>query len=123
MPSNTSASSHVALVLAVTFPVFPGILPYSDTTSLSMFSPSNFPVAAANSLVYTGALEQAAAPFNTSCLSQSAPVLTRPIWQCGSGYTELTERVVLLDLDFAGSFSDLHGESTARSASPTSYPC
>lgn len=71
----------------------------------------------ASCLVYAGALEQAAGPFSTSCLSQTAPVLTRPIWQCGSGYTELTERVTLLHLDFASRFSNLQGKSIARSAS------
>ena len=82
----------------------------------------SFPVDAASCLGYAGALEQAAGQFNGSCLSQTAPVLTRPIWQCGSGYTELTERVTLLDLDFASPFSDLQGKSTARSASPHCLP-
>ena len=88
-----------------------------------LFPHWSFPVDAARCLVCAGALEQAAGTFTASCLSQTAPVLTRPIWQCGSGYTELTERVTLLDLDFASPFSSLQGKSTARSASPTSYPC
>ena len=128
MPINSFASSHVALFLAVTFPAFPSILPYSGSASLSMPPPPHrffhfsFPVDAASCLGYAGALEQAAGQFNGSCLSQTAPVLTRPIWQCGSGYTELTERVTLLDLDFASPFSDLQGKSTARSASPHCLP-
>ena len=85
--------------------------------------PSSLPVDAASCLVRAGALEQSVAACNASCLSQTAPVVTKPIWQCGSGYTELTERITLLDLDFTGPFSNLQGKSIARFALPTFYPC
>ncbi|KAL3150295.1 Protein arginine N-methyltransferase 7 [Trebouxia sp. C0010 RCD-2024] len=61
-----------------------------------------------------GALEGSAEPCRSSCLSQTTPVLTKSIWQCGSGYSELTERITLLDLDFATPFSSLQAQSTAR---------
>ena len=120
-------------LLVVTFALFPSFLPYPGSALLSQaplpspltppLPPFRFPVDAASCLVHAGALEQSVAACNASCLSQTAPVLTRPIWQCGNGYTELTERVTLLDLDFAAPLSNLQGKGIARFALPTSCPC
>ena len=44
------------------------------------------------------------------------------MWQCGSGYKELTERVTLLALDFGSPFSSSQGKSIVRCALPTAYP-
>ena len=119
-------------LLVILCPVLPNSLVYSGNAPLPLppflpapprpappllpWPPCSCPAEAASCLVNAGASEQETGPCTASCLSQTAPVLTRSMWQCGNGYTELTERVTLLDLDFASPFSDLQGTSTARCA-------
>lgn len=65
----------------------------------------------------TGAVEAESGPMQAPALSQTAPVLTRSVWQCGSGYQELTERVDLLTFDFSKALAGLQGSAVARYAS------
>ena len=71
-------------------------------------------MALTGSMVYAGALEQPEGHLQAPGLSQTAPVLTRSVWQCGSGYTELTEQVTLLEFDLAQLLCSSQGRSKAR---------
>lgn len=62
----------------------------------------------------SGAIEADAGFVQAPALSQTAPVLTRSVWQCGGGYQELTERVELLELDFSRPLASLQGKALAR---------
>ena len=42
--------------------------------------------------------------------------MTRSMWQCGSGYQEVTERVDLLAFDFSKAVSDLRGTTAVTYA-------
>ena len=53
-------------------------------------------------------------PGQALALSQTAPVMTRSVWQCGSGYQELTEHVQLLKFDFSQPLASSQGSTTVR---------
>ena len=62
----------------------------------------------------SGAIKADAGSVQAPALSQTAPMLTRSVWQCGGGYQELTERVKLLELDFSQPLASLQGKALAR---------
>lgn len=66
----------------------------------------------ASALLRTGALEAEEAVCGA--VSSTAPVLTRAVWQCGGGYQELTDRVVLMHFDLTQPLRDVQGQATAR---------
>ncbi len=53
-------------------------------------------------------------PGQALALSQTAPVMTRSVWQCGSGYQELTEHVEMLKFDFSQPLASSQGNATVR---------
>lgn len=57
----------------------------------------------------TGAVEADTRPGQALALSQTAPVMTRSVWQYGSGYQELTERVEILKFDFSQPLASSQG--------------
>ena len=73
--------------------------------------------------IHAGALEQVEGTLQAPGLSQTAPVLIRSVWQCGRGYTELTERVTLLEFDFAGPLCSSQGRTSARYSFLLSQHC
>lgn len=62
----------------------------------------------------TGAVEADTRPGQALALSQTAPVMTRSVWQCGSGYQELTERVEMLNFDFSQPLASSQGSAAIR---------
>ncbi len=62
----------------------------------------------------TGAVEADTRPGQALALSQTAPVMTRSVWQCGSGYQELTERVEMLSFDFSQPLASSQGSAAIR---------
>ena len=62
----------------------------------------------------TGAIEADTRPGQALALSQTAPVITKSVWQCGSGYQELTERVQLLNFDFSQPLASSQGSAAIR---------
>ncbi len=62
----------------------------------------------------TGAVEADTGPGQALALSQTAPVMTRSVWQCGSGYQELTERVEMLNFDFSHPLASSQGSAAIR---------
>lgn len=61
-----------------------------------------------------GAIEAHTRPGQALALSQTAPVITKSVWQCGSGYHELTERVQLLNFDFSQPLASSQGSAAIR---------
>ena len=53
-------------------------------------------------------------PGQALALSQTAPVMTRSVWQCGSGYQKLTERVEMLNFDFSQPLASSQGSAAIR---------